>query len=81
VIYKEVTDKKGKKKTIDVLKKDCEDKNNARNRDTHSVTRANDMLKGQKEANQNIDVELSNNTENTLISLITIKDKLIKDSE
>lgn len=38
----------GKKKKIDIGAKDCYDANNSRNSDTFSVTKANNLLEGEK---------------------------------
>ncbi len=41
---KTITLKSGKKKTVDKYKKDCEDRNNARNRCTFGISKATDTL-------------------------------------
>jgi hypothetical protein len=62
----------GKKKKIDVYKKDCEDRNNSRNRDSYGITKINNMLKGEKgliavENNRSTNLH---ETENTLIEYL-----------
>lgn len=39
----------GKRRAVDAIKKTCEDANNARNRDAFAITKANGMLKCEKE--------------------------------
>lgn len=62
------------------LKKKCEDSNNARNRDSYSVTKSNNMLKGMnKKTSPILDSNRSTNlreVEETLIKIIDLKDKL-----
>ncbi len=62
----------GKKKKVDVYKKDCEDRNNSRNRDSYGITKINNMLKGEKgliavENNRSTNLH---ETENTLIEYL-----------
>lgn len=68
----------GKKRKVDVLKKDCEDRNNARNRDSYAITRSNNMLKGEKKIASGSNSVLSTNpneVEDTLITIIDLKAK------
>lgn len=68
----------GKKRKVDLFKKDCEDRNNARNRDSYSVTNSNDMLKGEADIATGVNNVLSTNpneVENTLITIIDLKNK------
>lgn len=66
-----------------MFKKECEDRNNARNRDSYAVTNSNDMLKGEAEISTGVNNILSTNhkeVENTLITMIDLKDKAKKTS-
>ncbi len=68
----------GKKRKVDVFKKDCEDRNNWRNNDSYAITSSNDMLKGEAKISSGVNNVLSTNNkevENTLIKIIDLKDK------
>lgn len=68
----------GATRKIDVFKKDCEDKNNARNRDSYAITKSNNMLKGAKDAQtavEGIRNYVTNETEDMLITIIDAKDE------
>lgn len=63
----------GKKKKVDIYKKDCEDRNNSRNRDAYSITKINNMLKGEDlfvYADHNNRSTNPNDTENVLIDYL-----------
>lgn len=71
----------GQKKKIDIYKKDCEDKNNSRNRDAYSITKVNNMLKGD-EAFPAIDIDnRSTNYHDTEDALIDYLDNLSNTSK
>jgi len=60
-------------------KKSIYDANNARNRDAYSVTKVNNLLKGEKDLANGVNKVLSTNSkevENTLIKIIDLKKKL-----
>lgn len=66
----------GKTKQYDAAKKECEDRNNARNRDAFSITKANRFLQDEKCAVNQIESSRSSNvneTEDMLIELIDAK--------
>lgn len=63
----------GRRRKVDVYKKECEHMNNARNRDAHAVTKVNNMLKGETSfpAAENSNRSTSvNETEDVLIDLL-----------
>lgn len=68
----------GKMREFDVGKKDCFDRNNARNKDAFAIAKANFILEGEKRVKD--DVLLSTNlneTEDALIALIDDKEIII----
>lgn len=61
-----------------MLRKDCQDANNARNGDAFSVTKANGYLRSEKDANNAIETHRSSNyneTEDTIIEIIDLKNR------
>jgi hypothetical protein len=71
--------KLGKPKVYkDVVRKDCQDANNARNNDAFSITKANRFLKGENDAHDALDSNRSSNlndTENLLIDMIDLANR------
>ncbi len=71
----------GKKKKVDVYKKECGDRNNSRNRDSLGITKINNMLKGEDSF---INADLINRstnyeqTEDALIAYIDQKKEILK---
>lgn len=66
----------GRKRKVDIMKKDCGDRNNARNRDSYSVTKSNDMLKEVVEVVSQFEAEreiTKNDVEDTLITILDYK--------
>ncbi len=71
----------GKKKEYDAARKDCEDRNNARNRDAFAITKANRYLKDEKSANEALESfrsTNSNDVEDSLIEAIDAHNKVEK---
>lgn len=66
----------GEKRKIDIYRKDCEDKNNARNRDSFSITKSNHTLKGQSNIKSTLETDRkydSNETEDMMIRILDSK--------
>lgn len=79
-IANKIVIKTGKKKKYDVAKKDCEDRNNARNRDAFTITKANRYLQAEEAAVKLIENTRSTNNnevEDTLIDLIDMANRKI----
>lgn len=74
--------KSGKEIVYDVARKDCEDRNNSRNRDSFGITKMNNILSYDlkacdKAANKNQNTTV-NQREDLMIDLIDLKDAILK---
>lgn len=76
-----VTKTSGRKKKVDIFKKDCEDKNNARNRDAYAITKVNNMLKDDANFAVAELINRSTNYQDTENSLIELLDDLSQSSD
>jgi len=66
----------GKYRKFDLGKKEINDANNARNRDAFSITKANKILHGEKKMMNEQEKNVNMKTEDSLIRLLDIKNKL-----
>lgn len=66
----------GKMRKFDLGKKEVNDANNSRNRDAFSITKANKILEDEKRVFLEREKSINRNTEDTLITLLDIKNKI-----
>lgn len=71
--------KTGKRKRVDIYKKERQDANNMRNRDVYSRSKSRGILSDLTEVSPKREGETANDVENKLITLIDLKTKLLKD--
>jgi hypothetical protein len=72
----------GKRRKVDIFKKDCEDRNNSRNRDSYSITKIHDMLKDESEIATELEMQRSTNhgdVEDNIIEMLDLSKKVNKD--
>lgn len=65
--------KTGRKKEYDANKKECEDRNNSRNRDAFTITKSNGYLRDEQTALKTIEMNRStnyNDVEDAIIALL-----------